>query len=138
MTPTQHPPNIHDTVGTSLWEAAYDQDQAVLGKAAMTGDDEEEEEDAASAEASAPAAPAAAPLAAAPADYEDERGSLHYVTIGKGSKLGVRVRDDDPRLPKTCMVTHFDFLPTGEPGPIQASGVVAIGDFLVKVRESSC
>jgi hypothetical protein len=110
----------HFYPGTSLWEAAYDQDQAVLG--ATTAEDEEEEEE--------DQGPASSNVAAGAADD----GIHSYVTVDKASKLGIRVRDDDPRLSHTCCVTQFDPLPGGAPGVIEASGVVAIGDFLVKVR----
>lgn len=106
--------------GTSLWEAAYDQDQATVSGAADNDDEEQEEQEEQNAEAEA-------------AEAQEQHS---YVTVDKASKLGIRVRDDDARLPNTCYVTHFDPLPTtGGPGPVEASGVVAVGDFIVKVDD---
>lgn len=112
MAEPRAPPGLAEAVlGTSLWEAAYD--------AELDASQED------------PPTPA---LAAAPAASTT---SLHYVTVNKHSKLGIRVRDDDPRLPKTWCVSHFDPLPNGTVGPIEASGVVEIGDFLVRVDDAN-
>lgn len=40
-------------------------------------------------------------------------------------------------MPGTCYITHFDKAPNGDAGPIEASGVIAIHDFLVKVDDVS-
>lgn len=100
-----------------MWEAAYDQDQALSSSAA----EEREEDDDNGGE------PQQEGAAAVQGVEPGASSSLHSVTVDRAAKLGIRVRDD-------LAVTHFDPLPaTGEPGPIETSGVVQVGDVLVEV-----
>lgn len=104
--------------GTSPWEAAFDQDEAILSGSRATG---------------------SAVGSGSRDDHEDGRrggGDLCCVTVDKNSKLGIRVRDDHPLLPGTCCIMQFDPCPaTGKPGPIETSGLVAVGDSLIRVDD---
>lgn len=59
-----------------------------------------------------------------------------YVSVTRGATLCVCVRDDAPVLPRTVFISRFDAAtPEGGKGPIEESGVVEVGDFLVKIDD---
>jgi hypothetical protein len=59
-----------------------------------------------------------------------------YVSVTRGATLCVCVRDDAPALPRTVFIARFDAAtPEGGKGPIEESGVVEVGDFLVKIDD---
>eukprot|EP00624_Nannochloropsis_granulata_P006471 evm.model.NODE_48527_length_18767_cov_16.646240.3 len=73
-------------------------------------------------------------------EREDDDGvdtsQEHRVSVIRGSTLYVCVRDDAPAMPRTVFISRFDAAtPEGGKGPIEASSVVELGDFLVKVDD---
>jgi len=103
-----------------LWEATFDaveDEEASHASSSNTSisDEEKEEED------------------------DDEAAVTpreRYVSVTRGATLCVCVRDDAPAMPRTVFISRFDAAtPEGGKGPIEESGVVEVGDFLVKIDD---
>jgi len=97
-----------------LWEATFDAVEDEERSNTSISDEEKEQED------------------------EDAAGAPRErcVSVTRGATLCVCVRDDAPALPGTVFISRFDAAtPEGGKGPIEESGVVEVGDFLVKIND---